>query len=326
MACTLIKLPLEINLEIGEYLVLTDLPNLIRTCKFFTRIHSRRLYDRRLSNAKLDGWFLANRRSEFVLEYVTAMADRLLPTNDHWSNTLLKSIEEGDNELWLDIFIKRGIDINKKDEHGWSLLHFALEDGRDKVVNKLLDAGADVLSPAGGRIPTVGLPSNANHLSRATFDRLIATFEQAGGDISALAPDGSRTALHYASRRGDFLTLKTLIEHGADVQAKNINGHIPLVLAFRFRNYLSSEILLEAMVQDPRGYDLNDPIPIFISDSKRLPWGEKLCQCPNGTILHLAVVMEDSQAVRLLLDHGADPQAEDQATPFFRQRLRSVWL
>ncbi|KAL3447678.1 hypothetical protein BJX65DRAFT_276546 [Aspergillus insuetus] len=43
MECTLIKLPLEIHLEIGEYLLLTDLPNLFCTCKFFARIHSRHL-------------------------------------------------------------------------------------------------------------------------------------------------------------------------------------------------------------------------------------------------------------------------------------------
>ncbi|KAL2855692.1 ankyrin repeat-containing domain protein [Aspergillus pseudodeflectus] len=162
------------------------------------------------------------------------MADKLLPTNDPWCNSLLKSIEEADNELWLDIFIKRGMDINKKAEHDWSLLHFAVEDGRDRVVNRLLNAGADVLSPAAGRFPTVGLPSD--YLSRTTMDRLIATFKQAGGDISAPGPDGSRTGLQYATHRGDHLTVKALIEHGADILAKNIDGYMPLLLAVRFRH------------------------------------------------------------------------------------------
>jgi hypothetical protein len=67
-----------------------------------------------LSGERLDAWFITDWRSESVLDHVTAMADKLLPTNDPWSNSLLKSIEEANNELWLDIFIKRGMDINKK--------------------------------------------------------------------------------------------------------------------------------------------------------------------------------------------------------------------
>ncbi|CEL11496.1 hypothetical protein ASPCAL14598 [Aspergillus calidoustus] len=309
MARTIIKLPLEIHLEIGDYISFTDLPKLVRACKFFARIHSRRLHNRRFSGAKLDAWFITDWRSEFAPDHVTAMADKLLPTNDPWSNSLLKSIEEADNELWLDIFIKRGMDINKKDDHGWSLLHFALEDGRDRVVNRLLDAGADVLSPAGGRFPTVGLPSH--YLSRTTMDRLIATFKQAGEDISAPGPDGSRTALHYATHRGDHLTVKALIEHSAGVLAKNIDGYLPLLLAVRFRHYLTSEILLEAMARDPRGYGLNSPIPMLTNPSECLPSDRGMHQRPGGTILHLAVCIEDPQAVRLLLKYGADPQAED---------------
>jgi hypothetical protein len=185
MERTLINLPIEIRLEIGDYLSLGDLT---RFSKSIARVHISRLYDCSFSpEVKHTAAFVAAQQSEFVLEYVAAKADKLLARRDYPRTTLLQGVVQADNELWLDIFINHGIDINCLADDGWSLLHAALGLGRNKVAVKLLDAGADVLFPAAGRYPTVGLP--VNEIPRATVDRLIATFQQAGGDISAPGPD-----------------------------------------------------------------------------------------------------------------------------------------
>jgi hypothetical protein len=207
MQRTLIDLPLEIRREIDDYLSLGDPTRFTRTCKSIARVHISRLYDCSFSpEVKLTAAFIAAQRSEFVLEYVAAKADKLLARRDYPRSTLLQGVVQADNELWLDIFIKHGIDINCLADDGWSLLHTALGLGCDKGAVKLLDAGADVLFPAAGRYPTVGLA--VNEIPRATIDRLLAAFQQAGGDISAPGPDGICTALHYTSRRGSHLTAR----------------------------------------------------------------------------------------------------------------------
>lgn len=59
----------------------------------------------------------------------------------------------------------------------------------------------------------------------------IKDFLDSGVDIKSV--DAFRnTGLHIASRNQDLPTVKLLIEHGAEVNARNETGHTPLSLAY----------------------------------------------------------------------------------------------
>jgi len=94
-----------------------------------------------------------------------------------------------------------------------------------------------------------------------------------------------RTPLHRASERGKLDAGQCLLDRGADVNARNSNNNVPIVLAVYHGHVEFARMLLE------RGASHNSPL------------GE--------TLLHFAVRWRMIQAVRLLLEHGADVNARD---------------
>ena len=96
------------------------------------------------------------------------------------------------------------------------------------------------------------------------------------------------TPLHRTSRNGKFLDAgRYLLDRGADVNARNFNGYVPLVYAVEEGLVEFARMLLE------RGAGIN------IQDNVGL------------TPLHWAVRSRKIQTVRLLLEHGADVDALD---------------
>ncbi|KAL2847787.1 ankyrin repeat-containing domain protein [Aspergillus pseudoustus] len=306
MARTFASLPGELILEICDLLPLGDLTRFVRTCKFLAGLGASRIY-RLLFSEKIDVGGIKALRSQRGLDYAAVNADRILAGRDDEEQTILHYIAEADNPDLLAVFIKHGADLDVKNETGWTPLHYALKNGSDEIVRKLLDAGADVLAPA-GTLPTIGLPSN--DITTATVQRLIAAFQTAGGDISAPGPEGVWTALHYASRQGQHQVVQTLIDHGASVFAPNSLGYVPLIVAIRWGKVESTRVLLEAMVRDSQGYDINAPIPA-IKNIGHYYARTGMRHLPGGTILHFAVCTGHEGIVQLLLEHGADPRAED---------------
>ncbi|AOR66247.1 hypothetical protein BBJ41_01025 [Burkholderia stabilis] len=100
-----------------------------------------------------------------------------------------------------------------------------------------------------------------------------------------------QTLLHYAAWAGNAEAAQALIELGAEVDAKTLDGHTPLLFAVQQRSVDTVRVLIEA------GADAN-------------AWDES-----NRSILdHLFVdnMVEttrrnDLRVIRLLLDGGADP-------------------
>ena len=110
-----------------------------------------------------------------------------------------------------------GIDINSFDTEGYTLLHKACIDRQTRAVELLLDAGADVrIKDGAGRTP----------LHLAALTRQVAIVEILLDRIPARSiPElWDSPILHDAVNTGDESIIQMLVQHGANVNAKNENG------------------------------------------------------------------------------------------------------
>jgi ankyrin repeat protein len=87
----------------------------------------------------------------------------------------------------------------------------------------LLDAGADI----NARMVTEPRRVNTDSVGQ----RLAAAGRQRGSQMPSPSAVPHQTALHGAAERGFTPFVKFLVEHGADLQAKDANGRTPLDLA-----------------------------------------------------------------------------------------------
>eukprot|EP00929_Paragymnodinium_shiwhaense_P048577 TRINITY_DN24541_c0_g1_i1.p1 TRINITY_DN24541_c0_g1~~TRINITY_DN24541_c0_g1_i1.p1 ORF type:complete len:174 (+),score=31.19 TRINITY_DN24541_c0_g1_i1:333-854(+) len=117
------------------------------------------------------------------------------------------------------------IDVNEKNEHYPSALHFAAGGGSVEVVRILLEAKADVKAVA----PT----SNETALHSAAqqgHDAVAKMLLEHGAEPNACAESGD-TALHNACAKGHLEMAKLLVQGGADVNQKNLQDYTPLACA-----------------------------------------------------------------------------------------------
>jgi ankyrin repeat protein len=143
----------------------------------------------------------------------------------------------------------------------------------------------------GGRQQSAGLPlaRAAEQGDAAAVKRLIA----AGADVNAR--DGGSTPLIYAARSGDTEAVSALLDAGADPNARGCAswGWTPLIHAIHKYQNDAARTLVE------RGADVNGRAGDCAS-----------AKIENGlTPLMMAAKYDDAEAVKFLLEHGADPRA-----------------
>ena len=122
--------------------------------------------------------------------------------------------------------------------------------------------------------------------ARAGHANILALLLEHGADMDGRDIDGD-TALHRASWNGKVKAGQCLLDHGADINAQNNDGWTPLYHAAYYGQAKFARMLLE------RGARVD-------------------AQTDTGeTPLHGAVKTDNIQAVRLLLEYGADVNARD---------------
>jgi ankyrin repeat protein len=157
---------------------------------------------------------------------------------------------------WL---LEYGVDINRRASNGTTALHYAASHGNEPVARLLLERGAD---------PNVA--SEQSHSSRSGATPLMRAAERGA--------DGH-----------DILLL--LLEHGADVDARDVDGRTALHHAFE--GYVEGR---REAVEDLIGAGAKPDVP-----DKWRKW----------TPLMLAAQQGRLESLRSLLAAGADPRAVD---------------
>lgn len=122
----------------------------------------------------------------------------------------VKSLEMGE------FLISKGIDINKKDEHGKTAL-FRMNDS--EIFNMLINNGANInITENSGSTPLL------TALSRGKLDWAITLIEK-GADISAVSNNGYNALFATVqARKTNHEILDTLIKNGLDINSRDNKG------------------------------------------------------------------------------------------------------
>ena len=131
------------------------------------------------------------------------------------------------------------------------------------------------------------------------------------------ADGGELTPLVYAARSGSIDAARVLLDAGADVNQVTRYGWSPLLAATQNRNYELGKFLIE------HGADVNIAnkggwTPLYLAtDNRNLEGGDYPTRTPD---------MDDLEYIELLLDAGADPNAQLIESTETRTVFTNQWL
>ena len=219
---------------------------------------------------------------------------------DKGGTSAIHTAVKGNHFEVLEAMIRKGININITEDHpavgGTTPLHTACAYGFPKIVQMLMDAGAD------DTMKTVEeeTPAHVAVSEKIRFKKISAA--ERAEMIKALKNidipgRGGQTPLMYAQKYELFISSEltpVLIEKGADVNRKDNNGNTAILL---YAVWICHMSVVKPMVK--AGLDIN-------------------AQNNDGnTILHLALKNGSSQEARYLIKKGADYNIanKDQVTP-----------
>ena len=140
--------------------------------------------------------------------------------------------QAGDTERITALLATDGDLVNAYNADGWTPLHLAVFYGHLEAATLLLARGADVHARSRNALANQPLHAAAAEGSGARRPAVVALLLEHGADVNA-RQHGGWTALHAAAQSGDMETTRVLVEHGADVNLRNDAGVSPLVLALQ---------------------------------------------------------------------------------------------
>eukprot|EP01103_Thecamoeba_quadrilineata_P015504 TRINITY_DN4927_c0_g2_i1.p1 TRINITY_DN4927_c0_g2~~TRINITY_DN4927_c0_g2_i1.p1 ORF type:complete len:300 (-),score=46.82 TRINITY_DN4927_c0_g2_i1:62-961(-) len=179
----------------------------------------------------------------------------------------------------LERWLKKGVDVNYNNIHGETAIYLATGAGSLECVKVLVDSGAD------WSMSTKSKQSVLHNAAAAGSEILLEFYRNLGFDkIDTESWDGS-TELLVAARSGNDTILSYLINKGADMNYRDLNGLTALHYSVR-SNHIDCVLALCS-----RGAKVN---LLTYLDGER---GE----CP----LHCAMRDHSHRSVSILLQHGA---------------------
>ncbi|HVS24446.1 MAG TPA: ankyrin repeat domain-containing protein, partial [Gammaproteobacteria bacterium] len=234
---------------------------------------------------------------------------------NHFAVTPLLQASRYGDEATMEALLKGGADIDKAQREGETPLMAAARAGSVPAVKLLLAHGANPNTAEALWDETALMWATAEgHLD--VVDALLA----AGADpnlkarVSELTkrstrtdfPSGGFTAVMWAARDGDEPLVRRLVEGGADIKLANADGATPMMLAI-----INDRFDLAAKLLD-LGADANDGSlyqAVEMHDATT-DWRAK-----DGTRLRASHANELTalDLIKVLLDHGADPNKPYQA-------------
>lgn len=175
----------------------------------------------------------------------------------------------------VELLIRHKADIHAENLLKYTPLHLAAQDGDIEAVNILLENGASVNARTNTGETAYHLAAARNSIE--IIDKLISC----GSDIHAV-DSRQNNALHIAVKSKSIDVINLLVERGLDINAINALGHTPIRIAVR-------QDFKEGVL---RFYEINAEFDL-------------------NELLHLAVELEVTSVVCLLLELNADKNSKN---------------
>ena len=248
-------------------------------------------------------------------------------------NSSLWILTHTENPEILQLLLEHGANPNIPGPEGQIPLHYAIGLRNPQSVEVLLDAGADV-----------------NALDENFQTPLIHTIEQGSPAIAAILIEHGAdlnhqdqigdTALHKAVRRRNTETARILIEKGANPSILNFSGRAPIHLAADMGQITMVQLFISASdeqlnLPDEKGLSAFDHA-VYAHQNEvacyLLEQGadiNRLMPDSNQTITHFVLQKRDYDAVKFLIEQGADmriPDKKGETAYFFMRKKKLAFL
>jgi ankyrin repeat protein len=207
------------------------------------------------------------------------------------------------------LLIRAGADVKTANRYGVTPLTLACTKGNAAIVEALLKAGAD---------PNTSLPEGETVLMTAarggSLDVLRVLLAH-GADVNAKESWRGQTALMWAGAENHPAAVHSLVELGADINARSNGGWTSLLFAVRAGKIEAVSALLEAgaNVNDtiqPVASAASSPQPAQATQGNNAGAPSRRPAGPDGTsALVVAVTNGHFELAKYLLEHRADPNA-----------------
>jgi len=210
---------------------------------------------------------------------------------------LIDAVEQDDLPA-VAALLAQGADAKAANTHGATPLYLACLNGSTAVIDLLLKAGAD---PNGASPEGETVLMTAARTGRPEAIKLLLA---RGAAVNKQESWRGQTALMWAAAEGHVAAVQLLIEFGADHRARSTGGFTPLLFAVRDGRLEAVKALLQA------GADVNDALPARTKRPSGSSTTEPSTIRAGSTALHLAVANAHFELAALLLDRGANPNAD----------------
>ncbi len=203
---------------------------------------------------------------------------------------LFKAVEKGDKKK-VAALIKKGADVNAKDDWKRSSLYTASGKGHLAIVKLLIQSGADV------NLKNEFDGTALHEACSEGHSKIVTLLLEKGADVNAITRARKRTPLHRVmdgkENKERIKIVKALLAKGAKVNVRNRNNGLmvtPLHFAAMVGNIEFARILLS------NGADINTRIKTY--QKERDLWA-------HMTPLHLAASRNHLSFVKFLIKKGA---------------------
>ena len=249
-------------------------------------------------------YYVAARGYRSLVDYLISKCSGDVNVEGAYGTPLHAALHEAHVDV-VELLLGYCVDVDVRDHRGQTPLHLAAYHGSLGVTRMLVERNADInVRDSSGDTPLHQTMDSWYRQSEGAQDsRLdVAKFLlEHGADPDATG--GCGTPLHDASRFGSVEGAQLMLEHGANIHARNNEGHTPL-----------HQVLFEL-------YDSIDAIDPFLDTIRfLLQHGADVdaMDDDHATPLHLASRYGCTKGAQLLLELGANLHLKDRLdrTPF----------